>query len=431
MNAAEWWAAWESALGFAELWDALLPLGRDASTGGYRRYSFTKADMACREWFASAAAQRGMRASTDRNGNLWAWWDVPGGPAAADGSGGAVGEPGAAVVTGSHLDSVPDGGAFDGPLGVVSAFAAIDQLRAQGFTPARRVAVAAFCEEEGGRFGLACLGSKLLTGATAPAAARELSDGDGVTLAEAMAAAGLDPDGLGADEELLATIGAVVELHIEQGSALDGLGAAVGIAEGIWPHGRWRLDFTGRADHAGTTRLADRRDPMLPFAAAVLEARQAASAHGALATFGKVTAEPGAANAISSAVSAWLDARAPDQAALDRTVGQIEAAARRAADAQGVGVGVRRESFTPPVEFDVALRTRLAAALAAQGIVAPVLPTGAGHDAGVLAARLPAAMLFVRNPTGVSHSPAEHAEPADCAAGVAALAAVLAELAGR
>jgi N-carbamoyl-L-amino-acid hydrolase len=335
------------------------------------------------------------------------------------------------VLTGSHLDSVPDGGAFDGPLGVVSAFAAIDQLRAQGFTPARPVAVAAFCEEEGGRFGLACLGSRLLTGAVQSAAARELRDGDGVTLAEAMAGAGLDPDGLGADEELLASVGAVVELHIEQGSALDGLGAAVGIAEGIWPHGRWRLDFTGRADHAGTTRLADRRDPMLPFAAAVLEARQAASAHGALATFGKVTAEPGAANAISSAVSAWLDARAPDQSALDRTVGQIEAAARRAADVQGVGVGVRRESFTPPVEFDPALRARLAAALAAQGMQAPVLPTGAGHDAGVLAARLPAAMLFVRNPTGVSHSPAEHAEPADCEAGVAALAAVLAELAGR
>jgi N-carbamoyl-L-amino-acid hydrolase len=409
---------------FAELWEALLPIGRDAATGGYRRYSFSKADMACREWFASAAAQRGMRASTDRNGNLWAWWDVPGGPGVPSAASGAI-------VTGSHLDSVPDGGAFDGPLGVVSAFAAIDQLRAQGFTPARPIAVAAFCEEEGGRFGLACLGSRLLTGAVQPAAARELRDGDGVTLAEAMAGAGLDPDGLGADEEMLASVGAVVELHIEQGSALDGLGAAVGIAEGIWPHGRWRLDFTGRADHAGTTRLADRRDPMLPFAAAVLEARQAASAHGALATFGKVTAEPGAANAISSAVSAWLDARAPDQSALDRTVGQIEAAARRAADVQGVEVGVRRESFTPPVEFDPALRARLAAALAAQGMVAPVLPTGAGHDAGVLAARLPAAMLFVRNPTGVSHSPAEYAGPSDCEAGVAALAAVVAELAGR
>jgi beta-ureidopropionase / N-carbamoyl-L-amino-acid hydrolase len=402
--------------GFCELWDALLPIGRDPASGGYRRYSFTPADMACREWFAGAAAQRGMRASTDRNGNLWAWWDAPG----------ATGK---AVLTGSHLDSVPNGGAYDGPLGVVSAFAAIDQLRAQGFTPARPVAVAAFCEEEGGRFGLACLGSRLLTGAADPAAARELRDGDGVTLAEAMAGAGLDPQEIGPDEDLLAGIGAAVELHIEQGRALGGLGAAVGIAEAIWPHGRWRLDFTGRADHAGTTRLADRRDPMLPYAAAVLEARQAASSCGALATIGKVTAEPGAANAVSSSVRAWLDARAPDQGVLEHMVGQIESAARRAADAQGVEVGVRRESFTPPVEFDPALRARLAAALEARGIAAPTLPTGAGHDAGVLAALLPAAMLFVRNPSGVSHSPAEHAEPADCAAGVAALAAVIEELA--
>jgi beta-ureidopropionase / N-carbamoyl-L-amino-acid hydrolase len=431
-----------SALGFAELWESLLPLGRDAGTGGYRRYSFTEADLACREWFASAAAQRGMRSSTDRNGNLWAWWNAAGGPAVAGASAvaGGSGMPGgprapsaglaSAVVTGSHLDSVPDGGAYDGPLGVVSAFAAVDRLREQGFTPARPVAVAAFCEEEGGRFGMACLGSRLLTGATAPAAARELRDGDGVTLAEAMAGAGLDPGNLGADEDLLASVGAFVELHIEQGSALDGLGAAVGVAEGIWPHGRWRLDFTGRADHAGTTRLADRRDPMLPYAATVLEARQAASAYRALATFGKVTAEPGAANAISSAVRAWLDARAPDQGALDHLVGQIEAAARRAAESQGVEVGMRRESFTPPVEFDPALRARLAAALAARGIAAPVLATGAGHDAGVLAARLPTAMLFVRNPTGVSHSPAERAEPADCAVGVVALAAVIEELAG-
>ena len=423
-------------MAFAELWDPLLPLGRDPETGGYRRYSFTEADMACREWFASAAAERGMRSSTDRNGNLWAWWDVPGGFSGAGGAdgaggaGGAVGEGGGAVVTGSHLDSVPDGGAYDGPLGVVSAFAAIDELRERGFTPARPVAVAAFCEEEGGRFGVACLGSRLLTGVIEPAAARALTDGHGVTLAQAMAGAGLDPDGIGADDDLLASVGAVVELHIEQGSALGGLGAAVGIAEGIWPHGRWRLDFTGRADHAGTTRLADRRDPMLPYAAAVLEARQAAFAHGALATIGKVTAEPGATNAISSSVRAWLDVRAPDQGVLDHVVGQIEEASRRAADAQGVEVGVRRESFTPLVEFDSGLRARLAAALEARGIAAPALPTGAGHDAGVLSARLPAAMLFVRNPTGVSHSPAEHAEPADCAAGVAALAVVIEELAG-
>ncbi len=405
-------------MGFAELWDSLLPVGRDAATGGYRRYSFTAADAACREWFIKAAARRDMRAECDRNGNLWAWWEAPGAARTA-------------VVAGSHLDSVPDGGAYDGPLGIVSAFAAIDLLRAAGFVPARAVGVAAFGEEEGGRFGLACLGSRLLTGATAPQAARRLRDGAGMTLAEAMTGAGLDPARLGRDDELLDRIGAFVELHIEQGSALNGLGAAIGIAEGIWPHGRWRMDFAGRADHAGTTRLADRRDPMLPYAATVLAARQAAADHAALATFGKVTAEPGGANAICSAVRAWLDARAPDEGTLHRVVGDVEAAARLAADGHGVEVEVRQESFSPPVEFDPRLRARLAGALAGRGITAPVLPTGAGHDAGILAARVPAAMLFVRNPSGVSHSPAEHADPADCEAGVAALAAVIGELAGR
>jgi N-carbamoyl-L-amino-acid hydrolase len=401
---------------FAELWAELAGIGRTDLTGGYRRYSWTSADAACRTWFARTASNLGLRTDCDRNGNLWAWW------------GRATGS---AVVTGSHLDSVPDGGAFDGPLGVVSAFAAVSQLRTDGFQPARPIAVAAFTEEEGARFGVACLGSRLLTGGLDPAGARELRDHDGVSLAEAMRAAGRDPGAIGPDDELLAGISAYVELHIEQGSALAGLGAPVGVASGIWPHGRWRLDFTGRADHAGTTRLADRRDPMLPYAATVLAARAAAGRCGALATFGKVRAEPGAANAISSAVHAWLDARAPDEAVLEQLVTDIWAAAQAAASEQGVAVSRRRESVTPHVSFDAGLRERLVGVLAAAGFSAPVLATGAGHDAGVLAARVPTAMLFVRNPTGVSHSPAEHAEMADCEAGVAALTAVLADLAAR
>jgi beta-ureidopropionase / N-carbamoyl-L-amino-acid hydrolase len=439
--------SFDSATNFAGLWDSLLPIGRDGSTGGYRRFSWTPEDQQCRAWFTSAAAERGLRTHCDRNGNLWAWWDGPDsspGPAsAADAAGGSrpsglgvspvstVLPRAGAIVTGSHLDSVPDGGAFDGPLGVVSAFAAIDLLRERGVVPARPVAVAAFCEEEGARFGVACLGSRLLTGAIAPEAARGLRDADGVTLADAMAAAGHDPGGLGPDEELLASIGAYVELHVEQGRALANLDSAIGIAEGIWPHGRWRLDFTGQADHAGTAALADRHDPMLPYAAAALAARQAAAANGTLATFGKVVAEPGAANAVCSTVTAWLDARAPRETALRSTVDEVLAAAERAAGLHGVTVAVRPESITPPVTFDLGLRERVAASLAARGITAPVLPTGAGHDAGVLSARLPATMLFVRNPSGVSHAPAAPADAADCAAGVEALAAVLHDLASR
>jgi N-carbamoyl-L-amino-acid hydrolase len=170
---------------------------------------------------------------------------------------------------------------------------------------------------------------------------------------------------------------------------------------------------------------------MLPLAAMVMAARTAAERRGALATVGKVIAEPGAANAISSSVHAWLDARAPDIATLTQLVGEVWAAADSEATKHGVHATRQQESVTSAVSFDGRLRERISAVRAPYGTRPPVLATGAGHDAGALAGRVPAAMLFVRNPTGVSHAPGEHAEAADCEAGVAALAAVRADLAGR
>jgi N-carbamoyl-L-amino-acid hydrolase len=387
----------------------LAPVGRDPGTGGYRRFGWTAAELACREWFTAQAALRGMDCTADGNGNLWAWWGTPG--------------PGA-VATGSHLDSVPDGGAYDGPLGVISAFGAVDHLRSRGVTPTRPVAVVAFADEEGARFGLACLGSRLLTGAIEPTRALALTDADGVTLAEAMRAAGADPGAAGPDQGLLGLVAAFVELHIEQGRGLVDLGAPVGVATGIWPHGRWRYRFTGEANHAGTTRLADRRDPMLTYANTVLSAHKKARLAGALATFGRVAVVPNGTNAVPSTVDGWLDARGPDEATLTGLVAAIGQAAAERGQRDGVRVEVTAESATPAVAFDPVLRARLRAILG--GV--PELPTGAGHDAGILAARVPTAMLFVRNPTGVSHSPAEHAVDADCVAGIHALAAVLDEL---
>jgi N-carbamoyl-L-amino-acid hydrolase len=387
------------------MWADLLPVGRDGRTGGYRRYAWTTSDLACREWFAGEAARRGLDLVVDRNGNQWAWWGDPD----ADGPG---------VVTGSHLDSVPDGGAYDGPLGVVSAFAAVDLLREQGVQPARPLGVVSFTDEEGARFGIACAGSRLLTGALDPDWARRLTDADGTTLAEAMRAAGHDPEQLGRDDETLRRVGTLVELHVEQGRGLVDAGAAVGVAHGIWPHGRWRLDLDGEANHAGTTRLVDRDDPMLRLAAAVLSAREAASARGAVATIGRVTVAPNGTNAIPSRVLAWLDARGADEADVRAVVASVAAAAC---------TEPVEESWTPLVAFGGDLRDRLADRLGG----APVLPTAAGHDAGILAgAEVEAGMLFVRNPTGVSHSPAEHAEIDDCHAGVTALATVLADLTG-
>ncbi|NUR28719.1 MAG: allantoate amidohydrolase, partial [Catenulispora sp.] len=313
--------------------------------------------------------------------------------------------------------SVPHGGAYDGPLGIVSGLLAVDELRARGVRPARPVGVAVFAEEEGSRFGLACLGSRLLTGAVDPEAAAALRDRDGVTLAEAT---GGVPKGHRPD--LLARIASFVELHIEQGRALT---VPVGVASAIWPHGRWRIDFAGEGNHAGTTLMADRHDPMLTFAYTVLAANKEARLRGAHATIGRVSVEPNATNAIPARVSAWLDARAAEASVVDDLVAAVASRASERAARDGTRVQLTAESLSGETAFDVALRDRIAARLG--GV--PVLATGAGHDAGVLSAQVPTAMLFVRNPSGVSHSPAESASDDDCAAGVHALADVLEELA--
>jgi N-carbamoyl-L-amino-acid hydrolase len=397
-------------MGFEEMWAALLPVGRDEATGGYHRFAWTPPELECRAWFLDEARRRDLAVEHDANGNMFAWWFPEDGTRDN------------AVLTGSHLDSVPGGGAFDGPLGIVSAFAAIDRLREQGVRPGRPIGIGAFAEEEGARFGVACLGSRLLAGAIDPARARALTDGDGHTFAEVMHNAGLDPEAIGPDDGLLGRIACYIELHVEQGRALD---MPVGVASSIVPHGRWRFGFTGEGNHAGTTALADRRDPMLPFARMVIAAREAAERNGTVATVGKVNVVPGGVNAIASSVTAWLDARGPQDDAVRRTVKEIDEAARVAARPHRVSVDLAEESYTEIVDFNLALRDRVGSALG--GV--PVLPTGAGHDAGVLSARLPTAMLFVRNPTGVSHAPAEFAEPADCLAGVEALTAVLDDLA--
>ncbi|HEX6684886.1 MAG TPA: allantoate amidohydrolase [Candidatus Limnocylindrales bacterium] len=379
------------------LLDEIAGIGRDPATGGYLRYAWTPPELQLREWFRDQAVRRSLSLEQDGNGNLFAWW--------GDGPG--------AVLTGSHFDSVPHGGAFDGPLGIAGAFLAVDLLRERGFKPRKPIGIAAFAEEEGSRFGLACLGSRLLTGAVDPSI--ELVDRDGILLRDV-----IQPKGK--REDILDRIGCFVELHIEQGRALT---RPVGVASAIWPHGRWRLEFTGEPNHAGTTLMSDRRDPMLTFAFTVLTAGKEARLRGAHATIGRVSVTPNATNAIPAGVTAWLDARAAATETVDELVKAIETKAAERAERDGTTIVVKAESFSPETAFDTKLRDRISELLGN----APILPTGAGHDAGVLSAHVPTAMLFVRNPTGVSHSPAEHAADEDCEAGVAALADVLQDLA--
>ncbi|MBB6629771.1 allantoate amidohydrolase [Nocardioides sp. KIGAM211] len=394
------------------LLDEIAGLGRHDATGGYRRFAWTRADADLREWFASTATGLGLTVTEDRVGNQWAWWGDPDA---------AVRDHRPGIVTGSHLDSVPDGGAYDGPLGVASSLAAVAGLRASGFVPGRPIGVANFVDEEGARFGVACSGSRLLSGAMTPEHALGLTDGEGLTMAEALIAAGRDPTRVGRDDETLARIGTFVELHLEQGrllADLDGPTVPVAVGSSIWPHGRWRFDLMGEANHAGTTRFEDRRDPMLDLAALITGARATGAQLGCVATVGKVVVRPNGVNAIPSSVTGWLDARGPVEDDVRRLVPLLE---------ERLGVRATRESFTPATRFDDLLVADLASLLG--GV--PVIGTGAGHDAGVLATQgVRTAMLFVRNPTGVSHSPAEHVDAADCEAGVGALSAVLRHLAG-
>jgi N-carbamoyl-L-amino-acid hydrolase len=397
---------------FEAMWRQLLPIGRDTVSGGYHRSPFASAERECAAWYDEQAAARGLDVTLDGQGNAIAWWRPEG----------AVGK---GLLIGSHLDSVVDGGAFDGPLGVVSSYAAIDRLTSEGFTPRRPVGVGVFVEEEGSRFGIACLGSRLATGLMAPETARELRDANGTFLLDGMAAAGLEP-AIGSSG-LLDDVAMFVELHVEQGRDLVERGVAVGLASASWAHGRWCFDFTGEPNHAGATRMQDRHDPMLTYAMTALAANKQARLAEARATFGRVEAEPNATNAIPSRVRGWLDARGPDADLVERLVATITRQARERAVRDGTAVTVTAESVSPTVDFDTSLTNTMAGVLGG----APVIPTGAGHDAGILQlSGIPSAMLFVRNPTGVSHSPAEFAEQTDCLAGVDALAAVIRELAG-
>ncbi|WP_243073933.1 allantoate amidohydrolase [Microbacterium sp. SS28] len=399
--------------GVAAMLREIASIGRDDARGGFSRAGYSDADRELREWFASHAEARGLDLERDRNGTLWAWWNPSGSTAKA-------------VVTGSHLDSVPGGGGYDGPLGVASALAAVDILRGRGVAPSRPIGIAVFPEEEGSRFGVACLGSRLMSGAIDPARALALTDREGDTFASVAERDGLDAAHLGADPDRLAGISAFVELHVEQGRGLIDLGEPVAIASSILGHGRWRVTVDGEGNHAGTTLMGDRRDPVVAAARMIVEIRDLARrTPDARATVGRLEPVPGGTNVIASQVRFWIDIRHPDDVVTAALVSEARDRILAAAAEEGCRADVREESLSPTVDFDLGLRETLRTSLPG----APELGTGAGHDAGVLASAVPTAMLFVRNPTGISHSPDELVEDADAEVGAAALADVLRDLA--
>ena len=409
-------SAGTSASTVTSLLQDIATIGMDASRGGYSRPVFSSAETDLRTWFIEQAERRGLDVYTDHNGIIWAWWDTPAGTRRD------------AVATGSHLDSVPGGGEYDGPLGVASALIAVDLLKARNFRPRRPLAIAVFPEEEGSRFGVACLGSRLLTGELDANKARNLKDPDGNTYADVSAANGQDPRLIGADYKALQQLGLFVELHVEQGRGLIDLNRPVAIGSSILGHGRWKLSISGQGNHAGTTLMAGRKDPMIAAAKIMVSIRDTARKYrDARATVGRVQPVPGGTNVIASRVDLWIDVRHPEDSVTAALVEAIRLNAEISAAEEGCRASLTTESLSPTVHFDAGLRDRLQELLPS----APVLDTGAGHDAGVLSAHIPTAMLFVRNPTGISHSPDELVEDWDAEEGAVALADSLVGLLGE
>ena len=329
-----------------------------------------------------------------------------------------------ALVLGSHLDTVRDAGAWDGQLGVLLALDQAERLSGGAGTTALPFAleVAVFADEEGLRFPTAYLGSHVWAGLW-DEAELALADPDGVTLAAAVRAMGGDPARIGAAARAPGAVLAWCEAHIEQGTRLERAGVPLGVVTAIQGQTRCTATFRGQAGHAGTTPMEARHDALLAAAewALAVEA-EALATEGLVATVGRLTVAPGAGNVIPGQAVATLDARHPDDATRRQAVATLAARAETVAAARGVELEWRQDTDNAAVVFAPRLQELLGQAVHdTTGAPAPRLASGAGHDAAPLSRITDVAMLFIRCRDGISHNPAEHVEPEDVAATIAAL----------
>jgi beta-ureidopropionase / N-carbamoyl-L-amino-acid hydrolase len=395
-----------TSVGLAARLDGLGEIG--IRPDGVWRLAWTEEDAAARSWFGEQAAGAGLRVVCDPAGNLWAcpdadapWWGV-----------------------GSHLDSVRGGGRFDGPLGVACAF----ELAANGANGRRPIAVLSFADEEGARFNTPTFGSKALAGRLDLEAVLDRRDDDGVSLRSAMDAAGVDGSAIAEAPAWLERLAGFIEIHIDQTTELARADEPVGVVTSLAARTRLQVTLTGRADHAGTTPRAERRDALSAAARLIVGAEDLIGAGGDSAVDGgpgpltvttsRIIAKPNAPTTIAAEVRLWIDARAPSFAAIDGWRSRLDAFVGELRERTGVGIDVSVASRSDPREFSGEVRAALLrASEEVLGHVAPELVCFAGHDAGVLAERVPAAMLLVRNPTGISHSPEESVSLEDAAIG--------------
>jgi allantoate deiminase len=393
--------------------DTLFEIGRAAGTN---RPGFGAGEERAHELVAGWMREAGLEVTRDPGGNL---------VGRLEGREPELPE----VWSGSHLDTPPDGGRFDGALGVLSALDAAEAIGADG-PPRRSIAVIAFRLEEGPRFGRGVFGSRAICGMLDDDEG-ELLDADGISLAEAFRALGLGE--LPTTGWLDPAPAAFVELHIEQGPTLAVAGLPLGIVESIAGMAGLEFTFSGRRGHAGTVPMALRSDALGAGARLVVDAHDVArSLPGAVATIGRMTVAPGATNTIPEHCELFADLRAPDDERVEALVNGVVAAAHEAAAAANCEVAIAPRWRYEAVAMSPRPKDVLTRAVEALGVEPTELPSGAGHDAAILAlAGVPSAMLFVRSDAGgVSHAPEELSGADAVALGVQALEAALRELAG-
>jgi allantoate deiminase len=363
--------------------------------------------------------EAGMTARRDHAGNLVGRYEgqMPEAPA---------------LLIGSHIDSVRNGGRYDGALGVMLGLDVVEALSAAGRRLPFAIEVIAFGDEEGSRFPASMTCSRAVAGTVKPSV-MEMMDGDGVSLAEAFAAFALDPTRLEEAARKPGEVFAFLEAHIEQGPVLEAEGLALGVVTAIAAQKRLMVRFTGMAGHAGTTPMNLRKDPGPAAAEAILALEKICSGgkDGLVGTVGRITALPGAFNVIPGAVEYSMDVRAEVAATRDAAVEAVTAEIQAIAARRGLEVSVTLMQDLAASPCDPGLTALLEAAVAATGQAPRRLPSGAGHDAMVIADLCPTAMLFIRCEGGISHNPRESVTEADCALAATAMLHFIGQLERR
>jgi hydantoinase/carbamoylase family amidase len=388
--------------------EAAARIGVDPA-GGVTRFAWSPELAAANAWLVERLVELGLKTELDAAGNVLGRWEA--------------GE-GKAVLLGSHLDTVPRGGRYDGALGVLAALEVVRRLKAEGVEARRPLWLVSFNDEEGGRFQTGMLGSRAFVGDL------DLEDWRRRGVPEAMAAAGLDFERLPAARGIDG-VGAYLELHVEQGPRLERSGVDLGIVTAVTGMLGFRARFLGEANHAGTTPMEHRRDALAGAARAVLALRDEARAREDMtANVGVIAVEPGGFNVIPGAAEFTLDVRSPTPTGFERSDRFVRKTLKAIAEEEGLELELAETHRKEPVALDPELQAALEEAAEAERASTTRMPSGAGHDAMVLAHHVPAAMLFVPSRGGLSHCPEEFTPPEQCELGARVLTRAVRGLVG-